>query len=155
MAIIGIDGGVGGGIARLRGSYAEAWPLEQWAKGLGVIVSAGDLVVIEAASQVFGTARGPMRAPFAYVWSVAHAAGYCEGLGATVHLVPAKRWQKMMHMGSMAEGKARSIEVAKRLFPLVSLRASERCKKDHDGMADALLIAEYGRLMLNGTAKAG
>lgn len=154
MAIIGIDGGVGGGVARLRGGHAEAWPLKLWAGRLKDLVSPGDLVVIEAASQVFGSASGPMRAPFAYVWSVAHAAGYCEGLGAVVHLVPVQRWQKVMYMGVNAEGKERSLIAARKTFPLVNLKAGPKCRKDHDGMADALLIAHYGRLFLDG-AKTG
>jgi hypothetical protein len=33
---------------------------------------------------------------------------------------------------------------AKRLFPNVDLRATERCKISHDGIVDALLIAYYG-----------
>lgn len=41
--------------------------------------------------------------------------------------------------------KAMSEIAAKRLFPGVDLRASSRCKNSHDGIVDALLIAEYGR----------
>lgn len=154
MAIIGIDGGRSGGIARLVGRHAEAWPLDTYKDRLGEIVKPGDTVVIEAASQVFGTAAGPMRAPFAYVWSIAHAAGFCAGRGAVVHLVPVHRWQKFMYMGVAGEGKERSINAAKALFPLVSLLATGLSRKPHDGMADALLIAAYGRDYVVG-AKAG
>jgi hypothetical protein len=38
--------------------------------------------------------------------------------------------------------------VCRRLFPGVSLRATPRCTTDHDGMAEALLIAEYARRKL-------
>ena len=41
----------------------------------------------------------------------------------------------------------------KRLFPGVNLKATERCRKDHDGIAEALLIAEYGRRHYNGKEK--
>ena len=34
------------------------------------------------------------------------------------------------------------------LFPDVSLLATPRCKKPHDGMAEALLMAEYARRKL-------
>jgi hypothetical protein len=44
--------------------------------------------------------------------------------------------------------KNTSIAVCKRLFPDVSLLPSERCRKDHDGMAEALLMAEYARRRL-------
>lgn len=41
--------------------------------------------------------------------------------------------------------KATSLLAATRLFPNVDLRATARCEKDHDGIVDALLMAEYGR----------
>jgi hypothetical protein len=37
------------------------------------------------------------------------------------------------------------VEVAKRLFPGVNLLPSDRCRKESDGMSDALLICEYAR----------
>lgn len=57
-------------------------------------------------------------------------------------LVPPQKWKKEF---SVTSDKNTSIEVAKRLFPGVNLKATERCKKDHDGMAEALLMAEYAR----------
>ncbi len=67
-------------------------------------------------------------------------------------LVPPQTWQKrafegMAKPGKNATGKARkerSIIACKRRFPKISLLATERSKVPHDGMADALLIAEYG-----------
>lgn len=41
--------------------------------------------------------------------------------------------------------KSTSINAARRLFPSVDFRKSERAKKPHDGKVDALLMAEYGR----------
>ena len=41
--------------------------------------------------------------------------------------------------------KDRSIEVCKRLFPGVYLLPSSKCRKESDGMAEAILIAEYAR----------
>ena len=44
---------------------------------------------------------------------------------------------------SPGEGKARNIKAAMMLFPDQALLATERSRKPHDGLADALLIAEY------------
>lgn len=44
----------------------------------------------------------------------------------------------------------RSIVVAQRLFPGQTLLRSPRAKKPSDGMADALLIAEWGRRRAHG-----
>lgn len=57
-------------------------------------------------------------------------------------LVPPQKWKKEF---SVTSDKNTSIEVCKRLFPNVNLKATPRCKKDHDGMAEALLMAEYAR----------
>lgn len=55
-------------------------------------------------------------------------------------LVRPQRWKK--EFGCTSD-KNTSIEVAKRLFPGVSLKRTERCTKDHDGLAEALLLATY------------
>ena len=62
-------------------------------------------------------------------------------------LVTPQKWKKEY---SVTSDKNTSIEVAQRLFPNTNLKATDRCKKDHDGMAEALLIAEYGRRHYNG-----
>lgn len=56
--------------------------------------------------------------------------------------------QKWKHEFGVTGDKNSSISVCKRLFPEVSLRRTDRCKKDHDGMAEALLMAEYARRRL-------
>lgn len=54
-------------------------------------------------------------------------------------------WKKEFGLNS---DKLKSIEVCKRLFPGINLRRTEKCKTDHDGMAEALLMAEYARRKL-------
>lgn len=68
--------------------------------------------------------------------------GVLKSFGIPFELVPPQKWKKEF---SVTSDKNTSIEVAKRLFPGVNLKATERCKKDHDGMAEALLMAEYAR----------
>lgn len=71
--------------------------------------------------------------------------GYIRGLLAAnnipYELVRPHKWKKEFSISD----KNQSIEVCKRLFPNVTLRRTDRCKKDHDGMAEALLMAEYAR----------
>jgi hypothetical protein len=55
-------------------------------------------------------------------------------------------WKKeMFRDAAYKKGKGASILAAKRLFPSVSLRLTEGAKKDSDGAAEALLLAEYAR----------
>ena len=68
--------------------------------------------------------------------------GVLKAYNIPFELVPPQKWKKEF---SVTSDKNTSIEVCKRLFPHVNLKATERCKKDHDGMAEALLMAEYAR----------
>lgn len=57
-------------------------------------------------------------------------------------LVRPQKWKKEF---SCTSDKNTSIEVAKRLFPGVDLRRTPKCTKPHDGIAEALLMAEFAR----------
>lgn len=68
--------------------------------------------------------------------------GTLEAYNIPYELIRPQKWKKEF---SVTSDKNTSIEVCKRLFPHVSLLPTERCKKDNDGMAEALLLAEYAR----------
>ncbi len=75
--------------------------------------------------------------------------GILVALGIPYALVPPRAWQRAMLAGtSGADTKQRAVIAASRLFPTVSLLPTPRCRKPSDGMADALLLAEYGRRTL-------
>jgi len=75
--------------------------------------------------------------------------GFIQGLltayAIPYELVTPQKWKKEFQITG---DKNSSIAVCKRLFPGVSLRRTDRCKRDHDGMAEALLMAEYARRRL-------
>ena len=66
--------------------------------------------------------------------------GVLMALGISFQLVPPQKWKKEFSLNS---DKQKSIEVCQKLFPEVDLYRTERCKKPHDGMAEALLLACY------------
>lgn len=72
--------------------------------------------------------------------------GFILGLLAAFHisyeLVRPQKWKKEF---SCTSDKNTSIAVAQRLFPGVDLRRTPQCRKPHDGVAEALLMAEYAR----------
>ena len=68
--------------------------------------------------------------------------GVLKAYGIPYELVTPQKWKKEF---SCTSDKNTSIEVCKRLFPNVNLKATDRCKKDHDGMAEALLLACYAK----------
>ncbi len=75
--------------------------------------------------------------------------GIIVTLGCKYESVGPRVWQRVMLANlprkTREERKASAIRKAKQLFPGVNLRRTARCRKDHDGMADALLIAEFGK----------
>lgn len=74
------------------------------------------------------------------------SAGYIEGVLCALRipftLVTPQKWKKEFELHS---DKTESIKVCQKLFEGVNLLPTPRCKKPSDGMAEALLIAEYGR----------
>lgn len=70
-------------------------------------------------------------------------------------LVPPQTWQKELHQGvtKVDDKKMMSSIAAKRLFPTHDFRdprrKTERAQKEHDGLIDSLLIAEYTRRMFS------
>lgn len=68
--------------------------------------------------------------------------GVLEVLRIPYELVRPAKWKKEF---SVTADKNSSIEVARRLFPNVSLRRTDKCRTDDDNMAEALLMAEYAR----------
>lgn len=74
------------------------------------------------------------------------AAGYLEGVleafGIAYQRVTPQKWKKEF---SLNNTKQNSIDVCHQLFPGVSLKRTVKCKKDHDGMAEALLMALYAK----------
>lgn len=70
--------------------------------------------------------------------------GLLEAFQIPYELVRPQKWKKEFGISD----KNSSVECCKRLFPGVDLRRTERCRKDDDGLAEALLMAEYARRRL-------
>ena len=60
-------------------------------------------------------------------------------------LVTPRKWKSAF---SLNAEKADSIRVCKQLFPSANLKRTERCKTDHDGLAESLLLALYAKRYL-------
>lgn len=75
--------------------------------------------------------------------------GYLKGMldanGISYQEIPPERWKKEFGLNT---DKTRSVEVCHQLFPETTLRPTERSRVDNDGMAEALLMAEYARRRL-------
>ncbi|MCK9544426.1 MAG: hypothetical protein M0R03_20600 [Novosphingobium sp.] len=83
-------------------------------------------------------------------FSLGYSSGIFESLSVFFNMPCFKyrpvEWQKEMFKGiNYAKGqtKSASIQVATSLFPGTDFRASERCRKNHDGLTDSVLIGLY------------
>lgn len=80
------------------------------------------------------------------MFNFGHNLGYIEGLlqafDIPYQLVPPQTWKKEFCVTS---DKNTSIEVCRKLFPHVCLLPTSKSRKPSDGMAEAMLMAEYAR----------
>ena len=146
MIYIGIDPGVKGGIAVIGESFTKAYPMPTTTKeknGLLAILCTTRATAIVEKVQVMGRAFGA-KAALSYGQGYGELIGILTALDCKIVEVAPATWKKGMNVNS---DKNTSILKAERLFPEVSLYPSERCKKPSDGLAEALLLAEYGRRM--------
>ena len=160
--IVGIDPGMSGAIAFLldSGHPARVQPMptlketktKRCLDEVSIVhllshrAQAIDMVFIEKAQSMPGQG---VSSCFNYGAGWGILRGICAGIGIPYTLIHPTTWKRTM-CRDVPKGKDASIIVAKRLWPNVSLLPTPRSRKDNDGMADALLIAEYGRRQLAG-----
>lgn len=108
-------------------------------------------LVFEKLGVIFGSSK-------ATAFSMGHQSGAVEmmaiALGIPYTKIPAKQWQKDMFQGvdvikktgkTSNDTKAMALIAAKRIFPNQKLTFGDRATKPHDGLVDALLMAEYAK----------
>ena len=141
MVYIGIDPGQKGGYAIIDGNNVAAYPWDdkefiEFAKSLD---SEHSVCCLE---KVGAMPKQGVSSTFSF----GKAAGFIEGVlqtcGIAYQLVPPQKWKKEF---SISADKNQSIAVCKRLFPNVSLRRTDRCTTDSDGMAESLLMSLYAK----------
>ena len=151
MIYIGVDPGKNGGIAKINTdtgfvktvTFSEESLISEL-EGYFMFDKSPLRCVLEKVNAIPGPGVVSM---FNFGQNYGFIQGVLKAYGIPYELVTPQKWKKEF---SCTSDKNTSIEVCKRLFPNVNLKATEKCKKDHDGMAEALLIAEYGRRHYNG-----
>jgi len=152
---IGIDPGQAGGIAFIctgGGGFYSAIPmpetrlqlytvLKMWADGYG-----NGLPIMAIIESVHSMPKQGVASTFKFGKGYGEVLGICTALGFKILEPTPQAWKKIMLAGT-DKGKDASIQVAENLFPQVQL-VQPRCRKAHDGAAEAILLAEYGRRSL-------
>ena len=157
---IGIDPGLSGGIAILRGRELELHIMPTFGDGkkrrVDVDILDAILFPTRASSSAMILYESPAGSKNARALaSMADSFARIETLLILCQFrrepITARKWQKefwtvpKMAKGKTFDTKAAALKVAKQLWPDRDWRASGRCKVPHDGLVDAALIAEYAR----------
>ena len=119
--------------------------------------------VIEDVHSIFGSSA---KSTFNFGFNKGYLIGLLAANKIPYILVQPKEWQKVMWSNAdmvvtykqikikdkmvskkVVDTKATSINAAKRLFPTIDFRKSERAKKIDDNKVDATLMSEYARRM--------
>ncbi len=148
---IGIDPGQNGGLAMIHpetGRYtAVAMPdtrlqiitlLRMWHETFG---ATGTTATVES---VHSMPKQGVASTFKFGQGYGEVLGICTALGFKILEPTPQRWKKDIMPGMDRSDKNSSIQQAENLFPRVEL-VQPRCRKPHDGAAEALLLAEWGR----------
>lgn len=147
---IGIDPGKSGGIANIDTESGICYTVPYSDKALIDMCSfetfSGKTEHIMCCLEKVGARPGQgVVSMFNFGQSVGYIKGVLESFRIPYQEITPQKWKREFGLNSE---KAASAEVCRKLFPDVSLLATERCKKPHDGMAEALLMAEYARRKL-------
>ncbi len=148
MMYIGVDPGKKGGVAIIDGDSVEvyAWDDQTFVDTMSVCMGRGrarNERVIAAVEKVGAMPGQGVTSMFSFGQSYGFILGVLRALGISYQLVPPAVWKR--EFGLLRADKHASIETCKQLFPGVSLLPGEQCRKDSDGMAEALLIALYAQ----------
>ena len=147
MNVVGIDPGQKGGLAYLSDYHAEAVPMPMIGKDLDVqkIVrmlrtQSVELVVLE---KVHAMPQQGVSSMFTFGFGVGVIVGTVETLGLPLRWVTPQAWKKLVLAGT-AKDKDAAIAHVRQAYPGIEL-VPGRARTPHDGIADAVCIAEYGR----------
>jgi len=148
VRVLGIDPGLSGAYALIDTDHpdtlAEPFPLAGKALDLAELlrewrILEPDVAVIESVHAMPGQGVSSM-------FTFGRGLGQIEGVLAALEIrreyVTPQAWKKLVLAGTTKD-KTAAIEYATRAFPSVRL-VRPGCRKPHDGMADALCLAEFG-----------
>lgn len=158
----GVDPGKDGGIVLLdrNGQVTEKYkiPLVRSGKTKNEYDIPGIVEIVRLNSARIFTLEKSQPMPMSGIVAQFHrgfSSGVWQGifcaLGIRYQLAHSRTWQKAMFADTNAmDPKQASVIVAKRLWPTVDWRKSEKARNPDDGLTDAALIGMYGMRVWNG-----
>ncbi len=157
MIIVGCDPGLTGGIALLRDSFQPfLWTMPTIDRTIDFkkLSEIFKLMIHDEPPQVFlersqAFPKMGVCSAFSYGASYWGVLAICAALEIPVTTVAPVKWHRALVSGTDGTPKGRALIACERLFPGVELRVG-KSRKAHEGLVDALLLAEFGRRQLQG-----
>lgn len=142
MVYIGIDPGLAGGIGVLR-KEPIAYPYNSTTliRILKELKEDNESIKVYV-EEVHSMPNQGVKSMFTFGKGFGMILGILEALEVSYELVKPQTWKSYVHVTS---DKKTSIIKAQKLFPNTSLLPTPRCRVPADGLAEALLIAYYGK----------
>ena len=143
MIYIGIDPGLNGGWSVIDDSgtaVSPFWNTANFISDMKTLQEKNCRCVLE---QVAAMPKQGVVSMFKFGEEFGMIQGILMALGIPYQLVRPMVWKKDFSL--LHQDKDKSIETAQKLFPGVNLIPTERSRKESDGMAESLLMAEYAR----------
>ena len=167
MIIVGVDPGQKGGLAIMKDGACTGHPMPLAGKEVDaravtdLLMREHEMVRDEVANQHFYVSpadnilvvvekvhampKQGVSSTFKFGLNYGRILGAIEALGLRYELVTPQAWKKAILAGT-DKGKTAAVEFVHRRYPSVNLMPG-RMRTHHDGIADAVCLAEYGRLM--------
>lgn len=141
MNYIGIDPGKGGALAVITEENALVFPFDRksYVNILGAMGGKQAKCCLERVGAMPGQGVTSM---FSFGENFGFIQGVLEANGIPYELVTPQKWKREF---GVTGDKNSAVSVCQRLFPEVSLLRTPKSRKADDGMAEALLMAEYAR----------
>ncbi len=142
---IGIDPGAAGCISILQGDSVTSYPLEDYNAADVLKKYCNKAICTIEEPECFGNKSNP-KTLLVLGKNYGYLTGIMEAFEIRYFSVAPSKWKK--HFGLTGQPKSASIDTAEILYPNAVLYRNQRCKTKHDGIADSILIADYGREIL-------
>jgi crossover junction endodeoxyribonuclease RuvC len=153
MNVLGIDPGLSGGLALIRpeGFTTEATPMPvaggeidvrgiyAWLQSMMFHAGGNCVAYVE---KVGAMPKQGVSSTFKFGKGYGQVLGALAAMGIDTRLVTPQAWKKQVLAGT-AQDKDAAIAYCRMRWPGIEL-VQPRCRKPHDGLADALCIAAYG-----------
>lgn len=140
---IGIDPGTKGCISILQPSgIVTSFSLEDYNAADVLKKYKNNVICTIEEPQIFGKHSNPVSI-LALGKNYGYLTGILEAVGIPYLSVSPVTWKK--YFALTKKEKSASIDKVHELFPGANLYRTPKCKSEHDGIADSILIADYGR----------